>query len=284
MRRTDALVLVIGVACLDLPFAALMRAAAPDEALALLAGLIALTLAGAVAVGLALRARARGGWVIAIALPASLSASWCAAAAFALQGGMHFVRLWGVFARGTDPDWIKVLSVVALAHAAIVGPALALVLRARGQALDLPTRDGGQRIAGWAIGTTAFVASASTLALHEYGALVTAACAVALVVVAWRSARLEAWARALGTSGATFAGPIAEGVLPIAYGAPVERGAWERRAGGPYRANGEEAAPVALVSACADATVRPLRRRRVAMLATACGTLAFSAVALSAWR
>lgn len=277
MRWTDRLVLLVGVACLDLPFAALMRVGAPDEDLALAVGLCALTAMGALAIVLALRARARGGWVIALAAPASLAAAWCTAASFALQGGMHFVRLWGSSSRGTDPDWIKALSVVALAHAAVAGPALALVLRARTQTLERPSVDGPDRAASWAVGVAAVIAAATTATLGKAGGAVTASCALALLVLSFRAARHAAFARGLGRD-TTFLGPPAPGVLPLVFGVPIDAAAWAPSPGTPYRTMGAEGAtPIALVSKELRRTVRPLHVRAGATLGVA---LASSAAAL----
>jgi hypothetical protein len=179
---------------------------------------------------------------------------------------------------------MKVLSIVALAHGVIVGPLLAMVLRVREQTLVRPSRDGADRMAAWALGVTALVAAGCTLVVRSSGAAVTFACVFGLCVLSWRSTRFEAFVRGLGRSGVMFLGPVVEGVPRLVHGAPVEGAVWEMSSGGPYRQAGEEALPVALVSARPEDTVRPLRRRRWAMLATACGTLAFSLFALSASR
>jgi hypothetical protein len=169
----NLLVVAFAVAALDLLFAATLRLAGPLEPDAVRAGLGAVTLLGALASWLVVRSNARGGFAIATAIPATVSAAWCIGMFFAFQGSMHFIRWAGLSARATDMAWMGRLTLVGIACGTAFGIVLALMMR-------------GQR---WAFGATALVAALSIPLLGLAGAAVSALAQIALATIALRDAR-----------------------------------------------------------------------------------------------
>lgn len=177
-KRADALVVLFAVAALDALFATALRLGGPIEAAAGYAGIAAVTVMGAIAATLTIRSDARGAWALALAIPATVSASWCVGMCFALEGPMHFIRWAGLWTRGTDTAWLGRLTVIGLACGAAFGVVLALVMRA-----------GRDRMLAWTFGATAIVGALSIPILGLTGAALASIAQLALAVVARRDVR-----------------------------------------------------------------------------------------------
>ncbi len=178
-KRADALLVLFAVAALDALFATALRLGGPVEAAAAYAGIAAVTVMGAIAATLTVRSDARGAWALALAIPATVSASWCVGMCFALEGPMHFIRWAGLWTRGTDTAWLGRLTLIGLACGAAFGVVLALVMRAR-------ARD---RTLVWTFGATAIVAAISIPVLGLAGVTLASIAQIALAVVARRDVR-----------------------------------------------------------------------------------------------
>lgn len=169
----NGLVVLFAVALLDVLFACAVKVLGPLEPDAFHAGLFGLTVMGAIASTLAVRSNARGGWVVALVVPATLAATWCVAMTFALTGSMHFIRWAGLWTRGTDMAWFTRLTLVGVFGGLVFGTVLALALRDR----------------AWTFATAALAGAVSIPVLGWSGMVLAAFAQVVLGIVALRDAR-----------------------------------------------------------------------------------------------
>jgi len=256
-------IVLSGIALFDLSFAAMLDLCGAIEPGAEHVGLLVLTLMSATTMWLALRSDVRGLSSVALAIPSSVAAAWCVAAAFAASGSMHFIHFAGMSSRGTDTEWIARLTWIGCAHGSIAGAVIALVMRARSNARR--AIDGSDHACAWAFGSVALVGAMSVALVGITACAVTAIAEIALLRIAMRDVRRRDWAERVFTGDRFTLGPALEGVPLLTMTSGERAGVYPREPGLPYR--GIDREPVLLVPFTKERAIGPLRLRAWSIVA-----------------